>query len=181
MSLQTICAVCEEGVLETRKTTRQVDGQGLSLMVEGLRHQVCPICGVEQFGPDELRHNKQLVMAARKRAKGLLTGAQVREIRSSLGLTQAQAAEVFGGGRNAFSKYENDVVEQSDAMDKLLRVAHIPGVVASPLRIIILPSEGVAGTSNLKAFIATASSNSNVTVTCRAKTENKYYGTAHAK
>ena len=37
-------------------------------------------------------------------------------------LTQAQAAKLFGGGPVAFSKYENDDVAQSEAMDTLLRL-----------------------------------------------------------
>ena len=59
----------------------------------------------------------------RKKVDGLLTGSQVRSIRKSLGLNQAEAARVFGGGPVAFSKYENDDVTQSEAMDKLLRLA----------------------------------------------------------
>lgn len=62
---------------------------------------------------------------------GLLTGAQIRTLRESLGLTQAQAARIFGGGPVAFSKYEHDDVTQSDAMDKLLRVANaVPEALA---------------------------------------------------
>ena len=39
------------------------------------------------------------------------------------GLTQKQAAKVFGGGSNAFAKYEAEDVVQSVGMDKLLRLA----------------------------------------------------------
>jgi hypothetical protein len=38
-----------------------------------------------------------------------------------LDLTQANAAEIFGGGQNAFSKYERGEVVQSLAMDRILR------------------------------------------------------------
>ena len=48
---------------------------------------------------------------------------EVRRIRESLGLNQEQAASLFGGGRNAFSKYENGAVTQAASMDRLLRVA----------------------------------------------------------
>jgi transcriptional regulator with XRE-family HTH domain len=50
----------------------------------------------------------------------LLTGQQVREVRKSLGLSQEQAAKLFGGGPVAFSKYENDEITQSEAMDRLI-------------------------------------------------------------
>lgn len=56
-------------------------------------------------------------------ALGLLTGEEIRKIRSFLGITQNEAATIFGGGTVAFSKYENNDVIQSVSMDKLLRVA----------------------------------------------------------
>lgn len=40
-----------------------------------------------------------------------------------LKLSQDDAAEIFGGGPKAFSKYENDDVAQSEAMDKMIRLA----------------------------------------------------------
>jgi len=40
-----------------------------------------------------------------------------------LGLTQHAASSIFGGGLNAFSKYERGEVIQSKAMDKLIRVS----------------------------------------------------------
>jgi HTH-type transcriptional regulator/antitoxin MqsA len=59
-----------------------------------------------------------------READGLLTGNQIKAIRDDLGLTQAEAAKVFGGGKNAFTKYENGDVTQSVAMDKLIRTAY---------------------------------------------------------
>jgi transcriptional regulator with XRE-family HTH domain len=43
-------------------------------------------------------------------------------LRKRYGLNQQQAARLFGGGPVAFSKYENDDVAHSEAMDKLLRL-----------------------------------------------------------
>lgn len=47
-----------------------------------------------------------------------------------VGLNQEQAAKVFGGGPEAFSKYKSDDVMQSDSADKLLRMAE-----AFPMRL----------------------------------------------
>jgi HTH-type transcriptional regulator/antitoxin MqsA len=69
------------------------------------------------------------MVAFKKEVDGLLTGAEVRALRKRLGLKQAEAAKVFGGGIVAFSKYESDDVTQSEAMDKLMRlVDRIPQV-----------------------------------------------------
>jgi len=61
-------------------------------------------------------------VAAKRRADGLLSPEEIRHAREALGLTQHKAAEVFGGGRNAFSKYERGEVAQSVAMDRLIRL-----------------------------------------------------------
>ena len=61
-------------------------------------------------------------MAFRKSVDSLLTGAEITALRAKYQLTQAQAARLFGGGPVAFSKYENDDVAQSEAMDALLRL-----------------------------------------------------------
>jgi HTH-type transcriptional regulator/antitoxin MqsA len=60
-----------------------------------------------------------------KKRNNLLSGEEILKIRKQLGLTQRGAAELFGGGANAFSKYENEEIVQTVAMDKLIRhVAH---------------------------------------------------------
>lgn len=75
----------------------------------------------------QVRRNHARVVDARRRADGLLTGREIRALRKSLGLSQKDASEVFGGGTNAFSKYERGEVVQSVAMDRLLRlVARYP-------------------------------------------------------
>ena len=61
-------------------------------------------------------------MAFRKSVDGLLTGTEIVALRKQYSLTQDQAAQLFGGGPVAFSKYENDDVSQSEAMDSLLRL-----------------------------------------------------------
>ena len=72
-----------------------------------------------------MRFNARAMRAATKRLRKLLTGLEVRAIRERLGLTQAKAAELFGGGPVAFSKYESDDVAQSDAMNLLLRLVDL--------------------------------------------------------
>ena len=86
-------------------------------------YAVCDACGSEQAGAAEARFNKRAMIAFKKRVQGLLTGNEVRELRKRWELSQEEAAKAFGGGPVAFSKYEADDVMQSDAMDKLLRLA----------------------------------------------------------
>ena len=67
--------------------------------------------------------------AARREARAgakqatVLTPLVVRAIRERCGLSQAQAARVFGGGPKAFEKYESGEVVPSGAMVRLLLLA----------------------------------------------------------
>ena len=46
----------------------------------------------------------------------------IAKVRKQLSLTQRQAAEIFGGGVTAFSRYEHGKIRPSLALVKLLKV-----------------------------------------------------------
>lgn len=116
------CPICGEGHLEKMVGKNSVEYKGEQAELDML-YSVCDACGSEQSDARQLRANKRAMNAFKKQVEGLLTGAEVRAIRERLGINQAEAAHIFGGGPVAFSKYESDDVAQSEAMDKLLRVS----------------------------------------------------------
>ena len=116
-----VCPACGEGRLESLESTQQVEHAGVQGTIP-LHYAVCDTCGSEVAEADEARANKRAMIAFRKHAEGLLTGREMREARCALHLTQSQAAQLFGGGKVAFSRYENDDIAQSEAMDSLVRV-----------------------------------------------------------
>lgn len=118
----TLCPICGEGHLSIQIDKNPVEYKGVRELL-GSFYAVCDACGSEQADAAQTRANKRLMIAFKKRVDGLLTGAEVRALRERLGLTQEEAAKVFGGGPVAFSKYETDDVTQSKAMDQLLRLA----------------------------------------------------------
>lgn len=118
-----ICPICETGLLHAKSEWVNFQYAAQVGRIES-RYSVCDGCGSEQTGVAEARFNKRSMIAFKKQVQGLLTGAEVRELRKRWGLNQEQAAMAFGGGPVAFSKYEADDVMQSDAMDRLLRVAN---------------------------------------------------------
>lgn len=117
-----LCPICGEGHLTAQVGTNAVEYKGQTGTL-ALHYSVCDSCGSEQAGTEEARANKRAMLAFRKQVDGLLAGAEIRALRDRLGINQAAAARIFGGGPVAFSKYENDDVVQSESMDKLLRVA----------------------------------------------------------
>ena len=122
-----LCPACGEGRLEQRCEELLVEHAGHRGAVLN-RYAVCDLCGSEITAAADALANKRAMIAFRKDAEGLLSGAAVRDFRQRLGLTQALAAQLFGGGKVGFSRYENDDIAQSEAMDSLIRLCvHNPG------------------------------------------------------
>lgn len=117
-----LCPICGEGNLHPEVGKNPVEYKGQTTELD-LHFSLCDACGSEQADAAQTRLNKRLMIAFKKRVDGLLVGTEVRARREKLRLSQAEAALVFGGGPVAFSKYESDDVAQSEAMDKLLRLA----------------------------------------------------------
>jgi HTH-type transcriptional regulator/antitoxin MqsA len=117
-----LCRICGEGYLTILVEKNPVEYKGVREELDCFG-SVCNGCSSEQADAAQVRDNKRLMIAFKKRVDGLLTGSEVRALREKLSLSQAEAAQVFGGGPVAFSKYESDDVAQSEAMDKLLRLA----------------------------------------------------------
>ena len=117
-----ICPVCESGALQPHRYSDTFQHQGKNLVVDDLEGYLCPECGADPVFEDQIRRNHVRISDARREADGLLTGKQIRRLREHLGLRQRDASALFGGGANAFSKYERGEVIQSVAMDRLLRL-----------------------------------------------------------
>lgn len=116
-----LCPICGEGHVTDGMAMTEYAYKGKTTSLP-LRFTTCDTCGSESAGLEESRANKRVAMAFRKSVDGLLTGAEICVLRGKYMLTQTQAAQLFGGGPVAFSKYENDDVAQSEAMDSLLRL-----------------------------------------------------------
>ena len=105
---------------EARHSTETYRYKGQQFSLSDSEYSVCRECGFDVVLPHQKRRNEARIRDEHRRIDGLLTGRQIRAIRRRLGLTQAQAALLMGGGENAFSKYERGEVTQSVAMNQLL-------------------------------------------------------------
>ena len=124
------CSECGTGVLHQSHWAADFRHGDTTVRVDDLECFRCDTCGADPVFADQIRRNQLKISDAKRIHDGLLTGGQIRTLRESLGLSQPQAAKVFGGGANAFSKYERGDVMQSVSMDRLLKVADfVPGVI----------------------------------------------------
>jgi HTH-type transcriptional regulator/antitoxin MqsA len=125
-----ICPVCGKAALKPATYSDTFKHNDGDLVVDGLEGYDCASCKSEPMFPEQIRRNERRIREAKRRADGLLSGNQIREAREQLGLSQQEAATIFGGGTNGFSKYERGETAQSVAMDRLLRL-----VMADPSKL----------------------------------------------
>jgi HTH-type transcriptional regulator / antitoxin MqsA len=131
MSSETsICPVCAQPGLKPVIYSDTFLHNDRDLVVGGLERYDCASCKSEPIFPEQIRRNDRRIREARRLADGLLSGSEIRRAREVLGLSQQEAAAIFGGGTNGFSKYERGETAQSVAMDRLLRL-----VMADPSKL----------------------------------------------
>lgn len=129
-----ICDDCEVGTLRPSIYADDFKHGDGTIHVEGLECHICDRCGADPVFADQARRNHCKINDARRVADGMLSGAQIRSVRTNLGMTQAVAGEVIGGGPMAFSKYERGEIVQSAVMDNFLRVLAIYPFIVDTLR-----------------------------------------------
>jgi len=123
MKHYSLCPICGENALHEVKQHIRRESDGFAKYVP-YNASVCDSCACETLTEKQALFNKRAMANFYREADGLLTGDQIKNIRLSLNLRQSDAAKLFGGGVNAFAKYESGDVTQSVSMDKLLRTAN---------------------------------------------------------
>ena len=118
-----VCEVCGMGTARHETTNEPLEYRGQTKEF-ALHGHVCDVCHTEYATAEDMRLNKRIKVAFEKEVDGLLSGREVKAIRERLGVTQAQAGTLFGGGPVAFCKYENDELAQSAPMDNVLRIVN---------------------------------------------------------
>jgi HTH-type transcriptional regulator/antitoxin MqsA len=83
----------------------------------------CPACGEAVLDMGESVRTSALMLEFNKQVNAAIVDpAFIAGVRKKLRLDQREAAEIFGGGVNAFSRYENGKTKPPLALVKLLKV-----------------------------------------------------------
>ena len=117
------CPICgaAELVHDTRDIPHTYKGEVTTL--HAVTADFCPACGESVLDAKESRRVSQLMREFRQQINAAIVDPQfVATVRKKLDLDQRQAAQIFGGGVNAFSRYENGKTKPPLALVKLLRV-----------------------------------------------------------
>lgn len=117
------CPVC--GAAELVRDTRDLSYtyKGESTVLAQVTGDFCPACGEATLEAEESRRVSALMLDFAKQVNAsIVDPGFISRVRKKLNLDQRQAAELFGGGANAFSRYETGKTKPPLALVKLLQV-----------------------------------------------------------
>jgi HTH-type transcriptional regulator/antitoxin MqsA len=117
------CPVC--GVAELTHDTRDLpySYKGEATVIQAVMGDFCPACGESVLdGPESDRVMREMREFSRQVNAAIVDPGFIASVRKKLALDQREAAEIFGGGVNAFSRYESGKTKPPLALVKLLKV-----------------------------------------------------------
>lgn len=117
------CPAC--GDAELMRDTRDVPFtyKGEATIIPAVTGDFCPACAESVLDMAEARRFGQHVGVFIKQVNAsIVDPAFIASVRKKLALDQQEAAEIFGGGINAFSRYENGKTRPPLALVKLLKL-----------------------------------------------------------
>jgi HTH-type transcriptional regulator/antitoxin MqsA len=108
-------------VRDTRELPYTYKGETTS--IPAVVGDYCPACGESVLDAVESARVSAAMLAFNRRVNATAVDpAFIASVRKKLALDQREAAEIFGGGINAFSRYENGKTRPPVALVKLLKV-----------------------------------------------------------
>ncbi len=117
------CPSCATAELlhETRDVPYTYKGE--STVIAAVTGGYCPVCGEVVLDMAESARTSAAMLAFNKQVNAATVDPGfITRVRKKLALDQREAAEIFGGGVNAFSRYENGKTRPPLALVKLLKV-----------------------------------------------------------
>jgi len=116
------CPICgaAELIHDTRDIPYSYKGETTILKTTG---DFCPVCGESIHDrKDSERVMREMQAFAKQVNAAIVDPAFIARVRKKLALDQREAGEIFGGGVNAFSRYENGKTKPPLALVKLFKV-----------------------------------------------------------
>ena len=97
--------------------------KGETTLISAVTGDFCPACGEVVLDASESSRTSAAMLDFNKQVNAsIVDPGFIANVRKKLALDQREAAEIFGGGVNAFSRYENGKTKPPLALVKLLKV-----------------------------------------------------------
>jgi HTH-type transcriptional regulator / antitoxin MqsA len=117
------CPLCgaAELVHDTRDQTYTYKGE--TTLLSAVTGDYCMACGESILDAEESRRTMEMMRSFHKQVNAAIVDPNfIARVRKRFRLDQREAAEIFGGGANAFSRYETGKTKPPLALVKLLKL-----------------------------------------------------------
>lgn len=117
------CPTC--GAAELVHDTRDLPYtyKGETTTIASVTGEFCPTCGESVLDARESERVMDAIAAFTKHVNAIAVDPEfIARVRKKLALDQREAAEIFGGGVNAFSRYETGRTQPPTALVKLFKL-----------------------------------------------------------
>ncbi|MBN1904594.1 MAG: type II toxin-antitoxin system MqsA family antitoxin [Deltaproteobacteria bacterium] len=111
----------EHGLMVVKKIPKNITFRGEEISIQE-EIFVCEKCGIEVATIEQTAAIQDAISDAYRKKMGLLTGAEIREQRESLSLTQQELAKRTGVGIASIKRWENGII-QTKSMNISLKEA----------------------------------------------------------
>ena len=117
------CPACAAARLARDTRDLPYTYKGESTVIDSVTGDYCPACGESVLDAEESARVSAVMLEFNKQVNAsIIDPAFVASVRKKLALDQREAAEIFGGGVNAFSRYETGKTRPPVALVKLLKL-----------------------------------------------------------
>jgi HTH-type transcriptional regulator/antitoxin MqsA len=117
------CPVCGAAELIHDTRDQPYTYKGVTIAIEAVTGDFCPVCDEVILDMAESMRINELMLQFNKQVNAAYVDPGfIVNVRKKLRLDQREAAEIFGGGINAFSRYESGKTKPPLALVKLLKL-----------------------------------------------------------
>lgn len=116
------CPVCGSGTLQSKIITENLEYKGQIKSVDNYAVLECHNCGDGIVEPETLKKTEKILRDFKHQVDGLLTSAEIKEIRDEFEMNQEEFANFLGITRVTLNRYENGRETQSKTIDKFIRL-----------------------------------------------------------
>jgi HTH-type transcriptional regulator/antitoxin MqsA len=117
------CPFCKSGTLKRSKRSLPYTYKGENTTIPAVTGDFCPACDEVVLNREHGdRYSEMVGLFQRQVNAAFVDPDYIAKVRKKLDLDQRQAAELFGGGVNAFSRYENGKTKPPVALVKLFKL-----------------------------------------------------------
>lgn len=119
------CVNCGSSDVTEVVGERTINVGAYSVTIPAAHHMACARCGESYQTGVQAKALDAAVIDARRRHEGLLSGSEIRRIRLSVSLSQADLEEALGIGPKTLVRWENSTSIQSKTVDDVLRLIEL--------------------------------------------------------